>query len=315
MAIHSQPESGDGHSRTEPESNMKAEISCIVRHHNPKRLLELQRCLFSLAGQTIRHIEIILMLQRFSPSQIGEIKQIAEPLLALRDDLRINIINFQASSAADARTYLLDIGCQRATGHHLGFLDYDDVLYPEAYEILTNQMRTDKAGVAFASVRIVKANPHKSYSYIYSHTPQKKIFPGEGLNDLMTGNFCPLHSYIFDRSLLLEHNIRFDPTLTWEEDYDFLLQSTAKIPSTFTLLRRTIGDYYIKSDQSNSLGMSVVENTMSDEQARTYAAVKARIEVRRRITTLSEAVQKCLGIRNPIQGLTIRKYLDQTSQA
>lgn len=287
---------------------MKPRISCVIRHHNPDRQLELKRSLFSLAGQTCDHIEAIVMLQRFTLPQIEQVKRIIQPLLSWRNDFVCKIINLEDGHQGDARTHLLNLGLKHASGRYVGFLDFDDTLYPEAYSMLTEQMRVDTAGIAFASVRIVRCNVHDDY--VYSTSAQEGMFKGNNLAQLMSANFCPLHSYLIDREEVLHHGVRFDPGLNWEEDYDFLLQATAKMKSSFALIGCNIGDYYIKNDRSNSIGISGVEGTMSDDQKRLYDKVRARIELRRQITTIDSMVQQTLGLEKPQERLTIRQFLD-----
>ena len=283
-------------------------ISCIVRHHDCSKLKELERCIFSVVGQTIKHLEIVLVLQRFTDQELEETKDSISQLAALRDDLDIKIVNLRDGRSGDARTQLLNLGLSHARGKLIGFLDYDDTLYPEAYELLSRQLQLDQCGVAFASVRIAETNIHTDFCYTTKFS--KNVFQGSTLNDLFLANFCPLHSYIFDRDIIDKWDFHYDPRLTWEEDYDFLLQITSKTGSSFSLIGTCVGDYSIKSDKSNSIGIEGVAGTMSTEKARAYETVKARIELRRQTTLIAEVVQRQLGLSEVSAELTIRDYLD-----
>lgn len=147
--------------------------------------------------------------------------------------------------------------------------------------------------------------------YVYTATMRENVFSGGTLTDLFRGNFCPVHSYIFEKSVIDKWNFRFDPSLRWEEDYDFLLQVASKECSSFDLIGKSIGDYCIKSDKSNSIGIEGTIGTMSEEKQEAYETVKARIELRRQTTYVSDAVQRQLNLLEIDSRLTIRQYLDR----
>ncbi|MGF6841071.1 SAM-dependent methyltransferase [Paraburkholderia youngii] len=282
------------------------QVDCIVRLHDVKRLKELERCVFSLVGQTYRPLNIIVTLQRFSPSDIAQVEASLARLLKMHDAPSLKIVNFTAEEPKDARTELLNLGLSNATGQYVAFLDYDDVLYPEAYSLLVGQLKASNAAIVFSSVRVVHADV--SPQFIVAARADSKVFPGEGLEDLFVANFCPIHSYLIDRSIA-SAELYFDTLLTWEEDYDLLLRVTAAYPSDFKLVGTIVGDYYIKSDLSNSTGVTGAEGKLSGERLREYEQVAALIEARRRITRLSETVKNKLGLQGKAGNLTIRNAL------
>lgn len=282
------------------------QVDCIVRLHDVKRLNELERCVFSLIGQTYRPLNIIVTLQRFSPSDIAQVEASLARLLKMRDAPSLELVNFTSEEPKDARTELLNLGLSKASGQYVAFLDYDDVLYPEAYSLLVDQLKASNAAIVFSSVRVVHADV--SPKFIVATRANSAVFPGEGLADLFVANFCPIHSYLIDRSIVSDE-LYFDTLLTWEEDYDLLLRITAAYPSDFKLIGTIVGDYYIKSDLSNSTGVTGAEGKLSGERLREYEQVAALIEARRRITRLSETVKNQLGLRAHAGNLTIRNAL------
>jgi SAM-dependent methyltransferase len=282
------------------------QVDCIVRFHDVKRLKELERCVFSLVGQTYRPLNIIVALQRFSPSDIAQVEASLAPLLKMHDAPSLELVNLTSEEPKDARTELLNLGLSKASGQYVGFLDYDDVLYPEAYSLLIDQLKASNAAIVFSSVRVVHADV--SPQFIVATRADSAVFPGEGLVDLFVANFCPIHSYLIDRSIT-SSELYFDTLLTWEEDYDLLLRITAAYPADFKLVGTIVGDYYIKSDLSNSTGVAGAEGKLSGERLREYEHVAALIEARRRITRLSETVKNQLGLRDRAENLTIRDAL------
>ncbi|WP_321840501.1 glycosyltransferase family 2 protein [Paraburkholderia bannensis] len=283
------------------------QVDCIVRLHNPKRLLELGRCVFSLVGQTHRPLNIILAVQRFSESDIESVREALRPILSLPNAPTLNFINWQQPEPADARTELLNLGLSVCSGQYVGFLDYDDVLYPEAYELLVGQLQATKAAIVFASTRVMSVDVHNGF--VYARSQINPPFHGENLRDLFKANFCPIHSYLIDRSKVGRNELSFDTTLTWEEDYDMLLRVCSAHSSDFGLLDKVIGDYYYKTDGSNTIPHSTPP---SAQRLAEYERVTAMIEVRRRTTLVAPDVQRLLGLGQPDPQLTIRGALSRT---
>lgn len=286
---------------------MQDQIDTVVRFHDVRRLPELKRCVFSLVGQTYRPLRIIVALQRFTSEQIEETESALAPFLEASDAPDLAFVNFTEPTPADARSVLLNLGGQAATGKYLAFLDYDDVLYPEAYEMMISRLRDTGAAIAFAKVRVMRVDVHESFFY----TTEKVVppFSGTDLRDLFHNNFCPLHSYVIDRSQVPTAMLEFVTTLTMEEDYDVLLRICAAFPSDFALTETYIGDYYYKTDGSNTVPVN--GGLTGEARTRFLREVKSAIEARRRSTIVAPAVQRALKLRNPDQPRTIRQVLDR----
>jgi hypothetical protein len=282
-----------------------SQADCVVRFHDIGRLYELDRCIFSLVGQSYRPLNIILTLQRFAEAEIAAMRQRLAPMLGLPGAPTLEVHNLEQPAPKDARTMLLDMGVRAARGRYIGFLDYDDLLYPEAYKTLVSQLRATDSAIAFATVRVVSADVYAQFIRVTSEI-KSPFGPGERLVDLFRGNFCPIHSFLLDRHRIDLDDLLFDSTLTWEEDYDFLLQICAKYSSDFGLIKTRIGEYYFKTDGSNSTG-----TVLSESKRSAYEMVSAMIEARRRITMVSPKVQQENGVSPPEPRMTIREFLDR----
>lgn len=282
------------------------QIDCIVRFHDISRVMELNRCLFSLIGQKYRPLHIIIVLQRFSRSEIAIVQESLGIFSDLYDVPHFTVVNCEIDYKEDVRTELLNLGLSQLSGQYVAFLDYDDVLYPEAYSLLIDQLDSSHSAMAFASVRVVHAKV--TPNFVMASHANSESFKGNGLIDLYVNNFCPLHSYVINRAMVSDE-LYFDTLLNWEEDYDLLLRLTAKYPAGFELLGVVLGDYYIKSDNSNSVGVSGLNGTLSEERLLEYESVSALIEARRRITRVSKIVQEQLGFQAYDPDLTIRSAL------
>jgi len=269
-----------------PPALEPGKVSCIVRMHDPSRLVELERCLFSLCGQQHASVQAVIVTQRFNPTQLAAIHSVTSRLSELDPAPQFLVLNYEHAEPRDARSALLNLGIRFADGQYLGFLDYDDTLYPEAYSLLVRRLQSTRAAIAFASVQVVNADVHSDAGFVRPTGLRATNFVGTGSYDLLfRGNFCPIHSYLIDRSRIPETMSWFDTSMTFEEDYDLLLRICWTLPSDFELLRTPIGEYYYKSDASNSSSVGV-ENRGPVPPVERW--MRAKIEARRVICALAE---------------------------
>lgn len=284
------------------------QIDVVVRIHDPRRTPELARCVFSLVSQTYQPLRIIIAAQRFTEEALAATRAALAPFLEGEDDVALDIVNWTDPEPADARSVLLNLGVQAAEGRYLAYLDYDDALYPDAYEMLIGRLRETGAAIAFASVRIMQLQVYDRFFY----TAEKVVppFSGKTLMDLFRNNFCPIHSYVIDRSQVAPELLAFSPNLLMEEDYDVLLRICARYPSDFSLIGTDIGDYYYKTDGSNTVPTNGVLTPQSVER---YKGVRLTIEHRKRVTLVSDAVQKLLGLAPSSRPMTVRDVIDRYS--
>ena len=287
---------------------MTDQMDTIIRFHDSRRLPELCRCVFSVVGQSHRPLRIILAVQRFSDQEIKDMEAALTPVLRDEEGISLVVVNWQHSEPVDARSALLDMGIKNLEGRYFAFLDYDDVLYPEAYQLLISQMKQTKSGIAFASVRLMNLDVYPTY--FYARNVVDRVFTGTGLLDLFRNNFCPLHSYAMDRSLVPADILSLETSNTLEEDYDLLLRICAQVKSDFNLLRHPIGDYNFKTDGSNTISA-----TGGRKPGIKYEEIKAAIELRRRMTPVAIAVQESLDIQKPDASMSIREVVDSLAAA
>jgi hypothetical protein len=278
------------------------QIDTIVRFHDMRRLPELDRCLFSLVGQTYRPLRAVIVVQRFTDDMIAALRCAIAPLFEGEEGAGYDIVNFTEPEPKDARSALMDLGIRSVQGRYFAFLDYDDTLYPEAYALLVERLTESGAGIAFASVRLMALDVFPAF--IYTREKLARTFAGTTLLDLFQSNFAPLHSYVIDRSRLPYGALRAETARTLEEDYDLLLRVCAVTRSDFEMLGIQIGDYNFKSDGSNTVA--------SEGQPRpelNYDEIKLTMELRRRTTKISKEVAQALDLPGLTEGMTIRDVI------
>ncbi len=94
-------------------------VSIIVRTKDRPKLLK--RALESIAAQTYRPIEAIVVNDGGCELDIEELKSIL-------GDVSLNYVRLEKNTG---RAHAGNVGIENAKGEYIGFLDDDDVLYPE----------------------------------------------------------------------------------------------------------------------------------------------------------------------------------------
>lgn len=111
-------------------------ISIIIPIRDTRDYLE--KCLNSVVNQTYSNLEIILV----NDINTNGTKEICEKFKNM--DNRIKIIDVSSVEVGEAR----NIGIKEATGEYLGFVDSDDYIAEDMYEILLNNLINENADIA-----------------------------------------------------------------------------------------------------------------------------------------------------------------------
>ncbi len=126
-------------------------ISVIIPVYNVKPYLE--RCFQSVAGQSLRNLEILLV-DDGSTDGSGELCE----ELAGRDP-RARVIHKENGGLGSAR----NAGIRAAAGGIMSFVDSDDWIEPGMYETMTQIMQRERAQIAACGIRRVTETGESSY--------------------------------------------------------------------------------------------------------------------------------------------------------
>ncbi len=116
--------------------NLKPLISVIVPVYNVEKWLN--KCVDSILAQTYKNIELILV-DDGSPDRCGEICD-----EYAKKDKRVRVIHKENARQGAARNSGLDI----AKGDYIGFVDSDDYIAPDMYEVMLSRMTEHNADMA-----------------------------------------------------------------------------------------------------------------------------------------------------------------------
>ncbi len=149
-----------------------SKISIIVPIYNIEKFLP--RCLDSIMSQTYRDLEIILVDDGSTDSS-GKIAD-----RYAKKDSRIKVIHQVNSGVSVARNQGLD----QATGDYIGFIDGDDYVEPDMYEILMQIINEYHVDIAHCGYQMVYPS---RVDYYYNSGEKIKLSHDEGLFELLKG--------------------------------------------------------------------------------------------------------------------------------
>ena len=283
--------------------SMSHGLDVIVRFHDMRRMDELRRCIFSLVMQDYCPLTVHVVTQRFKETELHELKRLLSVYQALAEGISLEIENFTAHEPVDARSVLINIGMSKAGSRYLALLDYDDTIYPEAYKHLISELDRSNSAIAFGGIAVKHVMICEDAALVLS---KRREFVGAGLRDLFHMNFCPIHSFVLDRSRIDPADLFFEASLTKFEDYDFLLRVCAKYTSSFAEINRIVGDYYFKDDGSNTV---LTPATINAQSRMEWDAAGLFVERRKDTLLVSLDVQERLGVERRSSKLTVRQLV------
>ncbi len=247
-------------------ANRKPLVSIIVRTKDRPGLL--RRAIKSIVAQTHRPIEIVLVNDGGADAPI-------DALTPLLGDVSLEYIGFEENRG---RSIAANEGIERARGDHIGFLDDDDIQYPDHVETLLSAMEEDNATVAYDQVQAVyykwpEADAEDLVKIRDSHLYDSR-FDG---SRLLFENYIPLNALLFSAPLLKAHG--FDESIEINEDWDLLIRLSERHSFRFT--PRTTAEYSLfpkKEDRQEERQIAQDREAIHAEWFRTvFDKHKARV--------------------------------------
>lgn len=141
----------------------------------------LRQCVDSILNQTYRDIEVLL-IDDGSPDRCGEICD-----EYAKKDQRIRVFHTENKGLSAAR----NLGLREAKGEYIGFVDSDDWIEPDMYEVLLKRMQETGADISVCSFWLENTGTKEASDYA------KAIYVGkESLRALVDGQ---LSNYVWNK--------------------------------------------------------------------------------------------------------------------
>ncbi len=115
----------------------------------------LRQCVDSILNQTYRDIEV-LIIDDGSPDRCGEICD-----EYVENDKRVRVFHTQNKGLSTAR----NLGLREAKGEYIGFVDSDDWIEPDMYEVLLRRIEETGADISVCNFWVEETGKRKASDY------------------------------------------------------------------------------------------------------------------------------------------------------
>ena len=214
-------------------------VSVIMPVYNSEKTL--RKSAQSVLKQSYPQLELILVNDG---SQDGSLQICRELEQA---DPRVRVISQKNAGCAIARNAALQV----MRGEYVMFADSDDMLSPNACEIMVRELGECELGLAHYYFALGAAESARG---LLKGT--RKLSEHEFLEALVkrpgSFYFSALWNKIYRSQLIRDLGLQFDPFLTWGEDYAFNMQYYRCIHHGVSLVEEPVY-HYIKNPASTSI--------------------------------------------------------------
>lgn len=178
---------------------MKPLITVIVPVYNVEGYLN--RCVESIANQSYRNLEIILVDDGSRDGCPGLCDTWG------KSDSRIKVIHKKNGGVSSARNAGLDIAC----GEYIAFVDADDYISPNMLEKLVNGATLNNCDISICRVSSDESAPNE----------QAKVYENDVLSLYLSDSLCEpsTPAKLYSRQVI--QGLRFDSSIKIGEDYIF----------------------------------------------------------------------------------------------
>lgn len=183
-------------------------VSVIVPLYNAEKYIE--ETMESILNQTYKNIEIVIVDDGSKDQSSSIVKNFKK-----KYPEQIKYILQENQGVSVAR----NTGIENANGEYISFLDSDDLWHSTKIEKQMESMHKNNMNACYCG-----------YMNFYEETGEKV----ENTTNFVKGNmtkaflthqvFAQTSTWIFKKSIVMDHNIRFTPGCSWGEDLEFLFK-------------------------------------------------------------------------------------------
>ncbi len=208
-------------------------VSIIVRTKDRPELLK--RALASIAGQTYRPLEVVLVNDGGCDLDIEELSGILGDIA----------LNYRRLDKNTGRSHAGNVGLENASGLYVGFLDDDDRFYPGHVETLSTFLSQGSCGAAYTdSIYVFQERIADRYVTVGKEVLYSQDFDRQ---KLLISNYIPVLNVLFRKDLLYTAGL-IDEKLEAHEDWDLWLRLSQQ--GDFHHIKKTTGEISMRTDGS-----------------------------------------------------------------
>jgi glycosyltransferase involved in cell wall biosynthesis len=233
----------------------KALVSVVIPAYNVEKYIV--KTLESVIKQSHENLEIIVI----NDGSVDKTRDVAFSVLK-NTSKPFEIIDQKENQGVGVAR---NIGIENSKGEYIKFLDGDDILMPDAVEMLLENLKKHKTHMAFGGQDIVLPSGKVLYKYtdMYKYKWEKEHFR-KALKDFILGEVhISLNSSIFESSLIKENNIRFTKGAKYGEDNEFIAKAMYYAKETSSICESVVMALYRTESSTKIPSLSVFHNVGS----------------------------------------------------
>jgi glycosyltransferase involved in cell wall biosynthesis len=201
-------------------------VSVVLRTQGDRQET-LAESLLCLGSQTFGNFEILIICQTASEDRYQDVKRLVSSFPA-DFAAKARVIHCQEGTRATP----LNIGLREGNGEYFTFFDDDDLVLPNWLQVFFDLSRERYGRVLRSSAltQRFRKSKHENPTHVRSISePVRQYNSRFSLIQHLVENQSPFMSLAFPRTILDNHNLRFDESLSTTEDWEFLLTAASLV--------------------------------------------------------------------------------------
>ena len=231
-------------------TNSKPLISVIVPVYNTKAYLP--RCVESICAQTYANLEILLI----DDGSTDGTDKICDTYVNI--DSRIIVHHKENGGSSSAR----NLGLEKAKGEYIGFVDSDDYIEPDMYELLWDGIQKYDTAVAQIGRDEVKETGERLPDICVPPVKDTLIGDRDFLKELLLHKGdCSFCTKLFRREVLSSRQF---PVGALNEDFHFLIEILPEIGTIVSLPKQAYHVFYRSNSNSRRTDREQMSRVFED---------------------------------------------------
>ena len=218
-----------------PQKTMNIAVSVIIPIYNVEAYIA--DCIHSLLNQTLQELEIIAVDDRGADQSMDIVRKIqaSHPRGSI-----IKIVQMSQNSRAGMAR---NAGVDHAQGTFLGFVDSDDWVEPDMFEVLYNTAVKEDSDVCYSNA--IKEYPNGKTSILSHPQVEAGVLTPEKKSRMLVEYKTAFWTAIYKRSLWNENDIRF-PKEKYEDS--FIAPLVLIYAHKFSYVKKSFYHYVIREN-------------------------------------------------------------------
>jgi glycosyltransferase involved in cell wall biosynthesis len=231
-------------------------VSIIVRTKDRPAMLE--NALKSIAGQTYRPIEVVLVND-------GGCDLDTAVLMNILGDVSLKYVRLKSNTG---RAKAGNVGIEHSRGKYIGFLDDDDVFYSDHVERLVGLLEQNTHNIVYSD-SLMAYKDHDELGTEDAAIRKELVFSYDfDYDTLIFENYIPFMCLLFERDVMLGSG-GLDESFDLYEDHDLLIRLGEKHP--FLHVQKTTAEYYQWSREVQIAQRGTDDHLIKDASIKLFA--------------------------------------------